>query len=182
MTPVLLTDALLLRPFEHEDARAFAAVMNHPSVAYGVCAEPLPFTELHASARILMIRAAEMQGKDLAWAIESQEGDLIGMIALRSGRAGISDLGFAIAPQWQGQGHASAALGVVLDWLKINRPGLRLQVEVFTDQPAGLSVLHRAGFIEAGERTRFSIARERSDKAIRFVHPVFGGRPMPAAA
>jgi [ribosomal protein S5]-alanine N-acetyltransferase len=181
MTPVLLTDALLLRPFEHEDAYDFAEVMNHPSVAYGVCAEPLPFTELHASARILMIRAAEMQGRDLAWAIESQDGALIGMIALRSGPDGTSDLGFAIAPSWQGKGHASAALSAVLDWLKTNRPALRLRVEVFADQPAGLSVLHRAGFIAAGERTRFSIARERSDKAMAFVHPGFGGR-LPAVA
>jgi [ribosomal protein S5]-alanine N-acetyltransferase len=169
MTPVLLTDLLMLRPFEHEDAQAFADVMNHESVAYGVCAEPLPFTSLHASARILMIRAAEMQGRDLAWAIEGPDGGLIGMVALRSRGNDVADLGFAIHPDWQGQGHARAALTAVLDWLGVHRPTLSVQVDVFQDQPAALTVLEKLGFMQMGAGPRFSIARERADPAVSFV-------------
>jgi RimJ/RimL family protein N-acetyltransferase len=168
MTPVLLTENLLLRPFEHEDAGAFAAVMNHQSVAFGVCAEPLPFTPLHAAARILMIRAAEMQGRDLAWAIEGPNGALIGMVAMRKIASGTAELGFAIHPDQQGQGHARAALAAVLDWLAANQPDIALQVEVFEDQPAAMIVLEKLGFAVVGRGDRFSIARERSDLAVRY--------------
>lgn len=181
MTPVLLTENLLLRPFEHEDAAAFAQVMNHESVAFGVCAEPLPFTPLHAAARILMIRAAEMQGRDLAWAIEGPDGALIGMVAVRTLPSGAADLGFAIHPDWQGQGHARAALSAVLDWLATNRPHLRLTVEVFEDQPAAAVVLEKLGFACTGSGPRFSIARERSDPALSYARVVTAGRSLAQA-
>jgi RimJ/RimL family protein N-acetyltransferase len=166
MTPVLLTERLLLRPFEHEDAGALATVMNDPQVARGVCAAPVPFTPLHGAARILMMRAAEARG-DLAWAVEQADGTLAGLVTLTQG-GGTHELGIAIASPLWGQGLGREALSAVLSWLDRANPAARITVEVFADTPAALRLLEGLGFVRLGTSSRFSLARGRSDAVAVF--------------
>jgi [ribosomal protein S5]-alanine N-acetyltransferase len=163
MTPVLLTQRLLLRPFEHEDAPALAVLLNNPSVAMGICSAPLPFTTLHASARILMIRAREMAGKDVVWAVEDTEGTLIGTLGLSETAIDTYRLGYAYAPSHWGKGYATEALDAVLEWARRNKASAEIYAEVFLDNPASARVLAKLGFIETGTNARFSLARDTSD-------------------
>jgi [ribosomal protein S5]-alanine N-acetyltransferase len=163
MTPVLLTQHLLLRPFEHEDAPALALLFNDPGVAMGVCSAPLPFTTLHASARILMVRAREMAGKDYVWGVEDMEGQLIGTLGLTQLNNGHYRLGYAYARSHWGQGLASEALASVLDWAGRHLAGSDIIAEVFEDNPASARVLAKSGFTETGKSARFSLARDGNE-------------------
>lgn len=168
MTPVLLTSRLLLRPFEHEDAPALARLLNDPAVALGVCSAPLPFTQLHASARILMIRAREMAGKDYVWAVEDGEGDLIGNLGLSANADGTCRLGYAYARGSWGKGYATEALQAVLDWAGRYLGNTQIYADVFHDNPASARVLSKLGFVETGSSARFSLARDASEATRTF--------------
>lgn len=163
LTPVLLTSRLLLRPFEHEDAPALARLFNDPAVAMGVCSAPLPFTLLHASARILMVRAREAAGKDFVWGVEDMEGQLIGTLGLTQTSPDSFRLGYAYARSQWGKGVASEAMTSVIDWASRHLSGTDIYAEVFDDNPASARVLTKAGFIHTGQSARFSLARDGSD-------------------
>jgi RimJ/RimL family protein N-acetyltransferase len=168
MTPVLLTQRLLLRPFEHEDAPALALLLNDPGVAKGICNAPLPFTQLHASARILMIRAREMAGRDFVWAVEDLDGDLIGTLGLSETTTGTMRLGYAYARDQWGKGIASEALSAVMEWASRQMEIGEIRSEVFHDNPASARVLAKAGFTEVGNSARFSLARNGSEATRTF--------------
>ena len=162
MTPVLLTERLLLRPFEHEDAQALATLLDNAEVARGVCATPVPFTPLHAAARILMMRAAEGRG-DLAWAVEHEDGALVALVTFERRADQSLQLGVAVARQHWGQGIATEALEAALDWVARARPGAVICSEVFADTDRVHSLLARLDFRPTGGSRRFSLAREQSD-------------------
>jgi RimJ/RimL family protein N-acetyltransferase len=168
LTPVLLTTRLLLRPFEHDDAPALAALLNDPGVAMGICSAPLPFTQLHASARILMIRAREVAGKDFVWAVEDMDGNLIGNIGLSETTSGTMRLGYAYARDQWGKGYATEALEAVMDWVSRHVTIGEIRAEVFLDNPASARVLTKAGFTETGNSARFSLARNGSETTRTF--------------
>jgi [ribosomal protein S5]-alanine N-acetyltransferase len=168
MTPVLISQRLLLRPFEHEDAAALAVLLNDPDVAMGICSAPLPFTQLHASARILMIRAREMAGKDFVWAVEDLDGNLIGNLGLSETTSGSMRIGYAYARDHWGKGYATEALMTVMDWASRNLTIPEIQAEVFHDNPASARVLAKAGFVETGNSARFSLARNASEATRTF--------------
>ena len=168
LTPVLLTSRLLLRPFEHDDAPALAALFNDPGVAMGICSAPLPFTQLHASARILMIRAREVAGKDYVWAVEDTDGTLIGNMGLSEMTGGTMRLGYAYARAQWGKGYATEALAAVMDWVSRNLTIGEIRAEVFLDNPASARVLAKAGFTETGNSARFSLARNASEATRTF--------------
>jgi RimJ/RimL family protein N-acetyltransferase len=168
MTPVLLTQRLLLRPFEHEDAPALALLLNDPSVATGICSAPLPFTTLHASARILMLRAREMAGKDIAWAVEDTDGHLIGTLGLSETATLSKRLGYAYAREHWGKGYGTEALTAVMEWASRHLSDTHIYAEVFHDNPASARILAKAGFVETGSGARFSFARDGMDETRTF--------------
>lgn len=168
MTPVLISQRLLLRPFEHEDAPALSALLNDPVVAMGICSTPLPFTQLHASARILMIRAREMAGKDFIWAVEDLEGNLIGNLGLSETTNGTLRLGYAYARDQWGKGYATEALLTVMDWASRRAASGYITADVFHDNPASARVLTKAGFVETGNSARFSLARNANEATRTF--------------
>ncbi len=171
VTPALITPRLLLRPFEHEDAPALALLLNDPGVAMGICNAPLPFTHLHASARILMILAREVAGKDFVWAVENMEGNLIGNLGISESPTGTMRVGYAYARDHWGQGYASEALIAVLEWASRNLDCGQIHADVFHDNPVSARVLAKVGFVETGNGARFSLARNGSEVTRTFVLP-----------
>jgi RimJ/RimL family protein N-acetyltransferase len=160
MTPALLTPRLLLRPLEHEDCLALADLLNIPEVACGLCTIPKPFTPLHASAMILMIRAAETRGLEFVWAVENSEGDVVGQIGLRELRPGCAQLGYAFLPEFWGQRLGSEALETVLDWAGRQARFTTIEAEAHHDNPASLHLLEKLGFVDMGPIQRFSLAQQ----------------------
>lgn len=160
MTPALLTPRLLLRPLEHEDSLALADLLNRPEVARGLCTIPKPFTPLHASAMILMIRAAEARGLEFVWAVENSDGDVVGQIGLRQTRPGCAQLGYAFLPEFWGQGLGSEAVEAVLDWAARQASFLTIETEAHPDNPASLHLLEKLGFAKKGSIQRFSLAQQ----------------------
>jgi RimJ/RimL family protein N-acetyltransferase len=160
MTPALLTPRLLLRPLEHEDCLALADLLNRPEVTRGLCTIPKPFTSLHASAMILMIRAAETRGLEFVWAVENSEGDVVGQIGLRQLRPGCAQLGYAFLPEFWGQGLGTEAVDAILDWVGRQASFTTIEAEAHHDNPASLHLLDKLGFVEKGFVQRFSLAQQ----------------------
>ena len=160
MTPALLTHRLLLRPLEHEDSLALADLLNRPEVARGLCTIPRPFTPLHASAMILMVRAAEGRGLEFVWAVENSDGDVVGQIGLRQVRLGAAQLGYAFLPEFWGQGLGSEAMEAVLDWARRQANFDTIEAEAHSDNPASLHLLEKLGFVQKGSVQRFSLAQQ----------------------
>ncbi|HCP63885.1 MAG TPA: hypothetical protein DIU09_04770 [Hyphomonadaceae bacterium] len=160
MTPALLTPRLLLRPLEHEDSLALADLLNRPEVARGLCTIPKPFTALHASAMILMIRASEARGLEFVWAVENSEGDVVGQIGLRQTHPSSAKLGYAFLPEFWGQGLGSEAVQAVLDWAARQASFTTIEAEAHHDNPASLHLLEKLGFVQTGPIQRFSLAQQ----------------------
>lgn len=160
MTPALLTPRLLLRPLEHEDSLALADLLNRPEVARGLCTIPKPFTPLHASAMILMIRASEARGLEFVWAVENGEGDVVGQIGLRQTKPGCAQLGYAFLPEFWGQGLGREAMEAVLDWATRQTSFITIEAEAHHDNPASLHLLEKLGFVQKGAIQRFSLAQQ----------------------
>lgn len=160
MTPALLTHRFLLRPLEHEDNLALADLLDRPEVARGLCTIPRPFTPLHASAMILMIRAAEARGLEFVWAVENGEGDVVGQIGLRQTRPGCAQLGYAFLPEFWGLGLGREAMEAVLDWANRQGSFSTLEAEAHPDNPASLHLLEKLGFVQRGSIQRFSLAQQ----------------------
>lgn len=160
MTPALLTHRLLLRPLEHEDCLALADLLNRPEVARGLCTIPRPFTPLHASAMILMIRAGEARGLEFVWAVENSDGDVVGQIGLRQTQPGIAQLGYAFLPEFWGQGLGSEALEAVLAWAGRQTNFSMIAADAHPDNPASLHLLEKLGFEPKGAIQRFSLAQQ----------------------
>ncbi|GIU66776.1 GNAT family N-acetyltransferase [Candidatus Phycosocius spiralis] len=176
MTPALLTHRLLLRPLEHEDVAVMATLYQHIERATGLSAKPLNFWLLHASAMILMIRAAEQGGMDYGWAIENEAGEVIGQITLRHKQPDAAELRFLMLPKiWESEIWRSGiwdqqnggtdlvveALGGVLEWAQ-----RFLGISTFVAKlhmphgPSGDSLTH-LGFTQKGLTTSYVIERPR---------------------
>jgi RimJ/RimL family protein N-acetyltransferase len=175
MTPVLLTERLLLRPLEHEDAHVLAALLGIPAVADALCDVPLPFTPLHAAARILMVRAREMAGRDAAWAVEGGDGEVVGFVGLadasadssaNSGAGRPATMSFALHPAVRGAGLAGEALEAVVDWAGRTRFCEMVRCEVMPGAIASARTLARLGFVQGRDTLRYHLA----DGATRAVH------------
>jgi RimJ/RimL family protein N-acetyltransferase len=145
---------------EHEDSLALADLLNRPEVARGLCTIPKPFTPLHASAMILMIRAAEARGLEFVWAVENSDGDVVGQIGLLQVRSCAAQLGYAFLPEFWGQGLGSEALEAVLDWATRQTSFNTIEAEAHHDNPASLHVLEKLGFVQTGAVLRFSLAQQ----------------------
>jgi RimJ/RimL family protein N-acetyltransferase len=174
MTPALLTERLLLRPLEHEDAAPLAHVLGAERVARGLCDVPLPFTTLHAAARILMARAREMSGTDAAWAVEDAHGDLIGFVGLtRENADDPAQVGFALDPAQWGRGYAREALAAVCDWVGRDGFAPALMAEV-PDEPGCHALLSGLGFARRADRVRFSEATATQEPVAIYAKAVTG--------
>jgi RimJ/RimL family protein N-acetyltransferase len=160
MTPSLLTPRLSLRPLEHEDCMALAGLFNRPEVARSLCTIPTPFTLLHASAMILMIRAAETRGLEFVWAVENGKGEVVGQIGLRQLRPGKAQLGYAFLPEFWGQGLGYEAMAAVLDWVIRQSSFTTIEAEAHHENPASLHLLDTLGFAQKGSVQRFSLAQQ----------------------
>ena len=170
MTPALISERLLMRPFEHEDATDLAALLGNEEVARSVCSVPLPFTPLHASARIMMLRATENQGLAMGWLCENNAGDVIGMVTVEKMPGAVWRMGFAVHPQHRGHGFGKEAIGAVVEWMDQQHMVGRLEVSVFADATPAVGVLLGLGFRETGSHARFSMARGMIDDAVTLTY------------
>ena len=79
------------------------------------------------------------------------DGELVGIIGLKSDQGAEVEVGYGVAASRWGRGHASAALGELLPILG-GRDVRVVKAETSVENPASQRVLERNGFARVGER------------------------------
>jgi len=146
----LATERLVVRRFRAEDAPAFAAYRSDPEVArFQSWDAPYP---LEQAVELVREFAA---GDPLAPGWFQYAVDLDGVLI---GDIGVSlhdnlmqaDLGFTLAPAYQGQGYATEAVGALIAYLFTERQLHRISADCDARNHASARLLERLGFRQEG--------------------------------
>lgn len=138
---------LYIRPPHPDDLEDFYALLRHPDVARTTLQMP--------SQAIWLTRQRLLQPPQGLHRFAALDGErLIGSITLwpypQPRRAHSAGLGMSVHPDYWGRGVGSALMSAVVDladnWLNLQR----LELEVNTDNPAGVRLYEKFGFVVEG--------------------------------
>jgi aminoglycoside 6'-N-acetyltransferase len=153
---ILSSRRLVLRPFRPGDVAAFAAYRSDPDVARFQSWET-PVSE-DAAARLI----GEFAGDDprapgwFQWAVELRSGPaLIGDVGVNLDDNRMqAEIGFTLAPAYQGHGYAAEAVRRILDHLFTAEGLQRVSAECDARNERSARLLERVGFRPEGRRAR----------------------------
>ena len=85
------------------------------------------------------------------WMIELRDGTHIGDLCFKGlGANGVVEIGYGILEEYQGQGYATEAVGVAVNWA-LQQPNVtRVEAETEPDNRASQRVLEKCGFLPTG--------------------------------
>jgi RimJ/RimL family protein N-acetyltransferase len=148
------TERLVLRRFRASDAETLAAYRSDPEVArYQSWTAPVPLEQ----ARVIVAELAAGDPDRPGWfqyAVERTEDRIhIGDVGvdLHENRRQ-AEIGFTLAPAYQGRGYAGEAVRAVLDHLFQVRGLHKVSAEADARNTASARLLERAGFTREGLR------------------------------
>jgi aminoglycoside 6'-N-acetyltransferase len=149
---ILSTARLTLRRFSSGDAAALSAYRSVPEVArYQSWDAPYSLEQATGTVRSFADGDPEQAGW-FQYAIDL-DGVLIGDIGLNlADNLRQADLGFTLAPAYQGQGYAAEAVGALLDHLFLVKDLHRVSAECDARNEASARLLERLGFEREGLR------------------------------
>jgi len=151
---LLSTRRLELRCFRAEDAAVFAAYRSDPEVArYQSWDAPVSLSD--ATALIAEFGAGDPRSPGwFQYAVELRaESALIGDVGVNlHGNRMQAEIGFSIAPAYQGHGYATEALLCVLDHLFAGEGLRRVSAECDARNLRSARLLERVGFRREGHR------------------------------
>ncbi|HEY2550182.1 MAG TPA: GNAT family protein [Streptosporangiaceae bacterium] len=149
----LVSARLILRRFRAADAAAFAAYRDEPAVArYQSWDAPYSLAQAQEFIRDLDAAHPDTPGDWFQFAVTRRaDGVLLGDCA-----AGVPDdarqaeIGFTIAPRYQGNGYATEAVTLLLGYLFGERGKHRVTADCDVRNGASAAVLRRSGFRQEG--------------------------------
>ena len=145
--PHLAGPTTLLREWRVSDAPVLVAAWSDPEINERLSV-PQPPDEAAASRWISQRERAWADGRSVDLAVaDPPSGTVIGEVGL-SGfdavrRAAL--IGWWIAEGWRGQGRASEAVRLVVDWVLSDSPLEAVMAEIGAGNPASMAVARRAG-------------------------------------
>ena len=157
--PRLAGPTTLLRPWRVNDAPTLAAAWRDPVIGDRLRV-PEPGDEAAALRWISQRERARAEGRSVDLAVtDPPSGTVIGEVGL-SGldpRRRAALIGWWIAECWRGQGRASEAVRLVVDWALSEGPLEAVMAEIASDNPASVAVARRAGMRRVDETSRASV-------------------------
>lgn len=171
-TTPLLTERLLLRPYETADAPAFFAVLD---ASRERLAESFPDrvraigTPFEAVAQLAAFAHDWLTGRFYVFGIWLREGNTyLGDICLMPQRGGQAEIGYYLATEALGQGYAREALGALVQFGFGPARARRLLVRCFVHNERAQAVARAQGFEVPGPAVswfRFSWWESRGPQA-----------------
>jgi len=145
--PSLVTERLLLRPFQSTDAARVQLLAGNPNVAGMTTHIPYPYADGEAENWIATHAGNWQRGSAVTFAVCLRTGsELIGAVGLMTINNGEAELGYWIAePHW-GQGYASEAVDTLIGFGITSCELTRIHAGHFSRNPASGKVLKNAGF------------------------------------
>ncbi len=161
------TGRLLLRTVRAEDAAAIYAYRSRPEVSRY---QGRP-KNLAAARRQTATAAATKPNTPRTWyqfaVIEAQSGALIGDIAVHFKGGRQAELGYTLAPEYQGRGYASEAARGALGWLFGPMKIHRVTATADPRNKPSLKVMRRLGLRKEGHfKKSFWTGKEWADDAV----------------
>ena len=146
------TERLILRRFTPADAEAFAAYRSDPDVAqYQSWDAPVPLAE--AVKKVEQFAQSDPTAPGWFQYAVDLDGVLIGDLGLNLDENLMqAELGFTLAPAYQGRGYATEAVRGLLDHLFIELKLHRVSAECDARNAASARLLERVGFKQEGLR------------------------------
>ena len=145
--PRLAGPTTLLRPWRVADAPALVAAWRDPEIRHRLRV-PKPADEAFAVRWISQRERAWADGRSVDLAVtDPQSGTVIGEVGL-SGLDSVrraAMVGWWVAERWRGQGRATEAVRLVVDWALSEGPLEAVMAEIGADNPASLAVARHAG-------------------------------------
>jgi len=152
MTLPIVTERFVLRRYTYDDIPDVLGFVSQPSVAR-VTSERIPATEEGVRKYIDLQNSYQPFEKDKVFelAVErKKDGKVIGLIGLICRDHGQGEMGWALAVEHRGQGHATEAARALMDY-GFNSLGLRrIHADTGTDNLASLRMMERLGMRREG--------------------------------
>lgn len=166
LAPTLSTARLVLRPLADSDAPALMAIFGNPRVMR-YWSTP-PWTTVDQALRFIeRSHHFAQQGDGVRVGITRREGgELIGQCTLfdwqRQNRR--AEVGYSLAESAWGQGHATEAMGALLQWGFDTLDLHRVEADLDPRNTPSARLLERLGFVREGHlRERWIVDGEVSD-------------------
>ena len=147
---------IIIRHAEPDDAEAIHRILNGPRATAGTLQLPLQSVE---GVRKRFFSETREGLYHLVACVDEEE--MIGHLGLetfptRPRRRHVGSFGMAVRDDWQGRGIGTALLEAALDladnWLNLTR----IELEVYTDNTAGVALYKKFGFEIEGTHRRFA--------------------------
>jgi aminoglycoside 6'-N-acetyltransferase len=153
---MITTARLELRRFRPEDAEAFAAYRSIPEVARYQSWDA-PFSLADAGTTVAGFATGDPVAPGWFQYAIDLDGQLIGDLGLNTfDNLMQADLGFTLAPAYQGKGYATEAVSALLEQLFTERDLHRVSAECDARNLASARFLRRVGFRPEGFRPEYS--------------------------
>ncbi len=176
------TGRLLLRPFEEADARRVAYLAGDYDVAKMCGRVPHPYTMASAYDFIDMTLRGRNSGAEHAFAVTAPIDGLVGSCGVMrvEPEGDTYEIGYWFGTPYWGLGYASETARALMNWAREQLGATSFAAGHFVDNPASGNVLRKLGFAPCGEQTLFSLARQGSSPAARYIWPE-GATPVSLA-
>lgn len=150
--PTLPTPRLLLRPYQPEDAAATAAAFGTAEVARTTLRIPHPYEPRRAGEFIATATLGWANGTCAVFAgIDRGTGEIVSSAGLTiEPEHRRADLGYAIRPDYWGQGYATEIATALLEFAFVDLDLERVHASTFLVNPASARVLDKIGMKPEG--------------------------------
>ncbi|MEO1562834.1 MAG: GNAT family N-acetyltransferase, partial [Pseudomonadota bacterium] len=166
--PTLPAGHVTLRPVALSDA----AAIDHGASNYDVSKMTTSISHpVRDGATEAFLEGVIGPGRsEMVWAMvwaDRPLDEILGLISLEKHAEEDAEIGYWIAPENWGQGVASAAVQALVRWNPLECSSYF--GSCFVDNPASARVMSKAGFVEMGQGSSFSVARNADVATRQFV-------------
>lgn len=150
--PQLESPRLLLRGLSLSDAEAFQVICDDPDLAKATGMIPSPYPPGEAARWITEQQELQALGEHVIFVITLKEaGDVIGNLSFKGSDAhSKAEIGYIIGKRWWGNGYATEALTLAIQWGFEKTILRRMYAYCFSWNDASVRVLEKAGFQREG--------------------------------
>lgn len=149
-----INDQIVLTPFQPEDKSKLMLYLNDPVIFQNTSNIPENYSGQDAEDWLAKVAQKRQEtGIESSWAIRHQTDGLIGSIGrvLKSGVGGHCDeIGYWLGAPFRGRGIMSTVVQVFSEHLFSTTTLVRLEAVAFSQNPASIRVLEKAGFEKEG--------------------------------